>query len=251
MSRRVRAPLADLEEGERTLDARTSAYLFRVLRLQVGAALEVFDPSARTSAEAEVRVADAGAGVLHIGAVCKSVRAAPAPVLVQALAKGDKLDAIVRDATELGVGAVVLAETARTVVRLDATKAEAKRERLARVAEQAARQSMRDDAPVIHGPFVWADALDAARAHAKGGELAGFCLHPRGVTEVGPPLVEAIGRGAAIAFAVGPEGGLTDEELDEAEARGFTVCAMGEGVLRTETVAAAVLGAVAVMRGRG
>jgi 16S rRNA (uracil1498-N3)-methyltransferase len=53
--------------------------------------------------------------------------------------------------------------------------------------------------------------------------------------------------GGSIAFAIGPEGGLTDAEIASATARGFRPVSIGPFVLRTETVAAAVLGAVRVL----
>jgi 16S rRNA (uracil1498-N3)-methyltransferase len=63
-----------------------------------------------------------------------------------------------------------------------------------------------------------------------------------------PEGLAGVVRGAAVAFAVGPEGGLTGEELAAAERAGFVRVTLGPLVLRTETVCAAVLGA---LLGRG
>ena len=64
-----------------------------------------------------------------------------------------------------------------------------------------------------------------------------------------PALFVALAGGAPLAFACGPEGGLEDGEIDAARALGWTVCSLGPLALRTETVAAAVLGAVRVWSG--
>ena len=57
--------------------------------------------------------------------------------------------------------------------------------------------------------------------------------------------------GTSLAFAVGPEGGLAESEVAEAEALGYAPVSIGKFVLRTETVPAAVLGAVRILEGRG
>lgn len=248
---RARAPLHDLRSGRRRLDGPTSSYLFRVLRLAPGDELAVFDPLAHTEARARVVRADPHDGELDIDEPGPSVvRARRALVLVQSLSKGDKLDAIVRDATELGATAVVVARAQRSVVQVDGARAEARLERLRRVAEQAARQCGRGDPPEVEGPLDWSRALAAALSRASSASLGGaFCLHPRGALTLGPTLVDAITRDGGLAFAIGPEGGLTDEELSEASTAGFVTASFGPLVLRTETVAAAVLGAVRVLDG--
>ena len=68
-----------------------------------------------------------------------------------------------------------------------------------------------------------------------------------GSLALGGALAEAVTRGAAVAFAVGPEGGFSAVEVDLARSKGFVPASLGEFVLRTETVAAAVLGAVRVL----
>ena len=63
---------------------------------------------------------------------------------------------------------------------------------------------------------------------------------------LGPELLGAR-RGASIAFAIGPEGGLTEAEVEEARVLGYAPVSLGRFVLRTETVAAAVLGAIRIL----
>jgi 16S rRNA (uracil1498-N3)-methyltransferase len=239
----VRAPISGLAEGERVLPAETSHYLCRVRRLGPGARFVGFDPDARLEADAEiVAVSNDGARVM-IGPVRPAqVIAGAGLVLVYGLAKGDKVDDVVRDATELGATRVIITRTERAVVKATAERAKDKIDRWRRIAEQAARQSGRADPPTLIGVLDWPDALDqAADCEAR------FCLDPRAAEALGTALPAAIERGASVAFAIGPEGGLSSDEVEIAIAKGFLPASLGPFVHRTETVAAAVLGAVRVL----
>lgn len=241
----VRVPIAGLTAGERLLAADASRYLCRVRRLVAGDRFVAFDPEAHTEAEAVVVEPSAQAARVQIEAVrAAEVTASAELVLVYALAKGDKVDAVVRDATELGASRVVIAETERSVVRVEGERAAAKLVRWRRIAEQAARQCGRADPPTIDGVHPWARALELAACDAR------FCLDPRAEASLGATLPDAVLRGASIAFAIGPEGGLGAGELATASEAGFVPASLGRFVLRTETVAAAVLGAVRVLASR-
>ena len=163
---------------------------------------------------------------------------------IQALAKGDKCDAIVRDATELGVTCFIVAPTRRSVAKLDARRAVERRARWARIGQEAARQSGRSAAPVVEVRHDWTDALASVA-----GDAARFCLWERATEPLGPALLRALSSHVPIAFACGPEGGLEQEETEEAHSAGWSLVSLGNLVLRTETVAAAVLGAVRVWSG--
>ncbi|MBX3202853.1 MAG: 16S rRNA (uracil(1498)-N(3))-methyltransferase [Labilithrix sp.] len=242
----VRAPVSDLAEGERALPAETSRYLCRVRRLGPGDGFLAFDPDARTEADATILDASADAARIAVGALRPArVLATADLVLVYALAKGDKVDAVVRDATELGATRVLVTRTERAVVKASGDRATDKLSRWRRIAEQAARQCGRADPPAVDGVFAWADALEhAADCDAR------FCLDPHAEVALGRELAAPIERGASIAFAVGPEGGLSGAEIELARASGFLPVSLGPFVLRTETVAAAVLGAVRVLGAR-
>jgi len=236
-----RAPVADLAPGPRRLDARTARYLARVLRLREGDRFVAFDPARAVEGDARITSLDGDAAAVDVSALARSrVVAARSTLWIQGLAKGDKCDAIVRDATELGATAVVIATTARAVVKLDPARAAARLERWRRIAGEAARQCGRGDAPSVDlAP--WGEAL--ARAPAGS---ARFCLYEAAVAPLGPPLLAALDDGRALAFAAGPEGGLTDEEARAAEDADYACVSLGPFILRTETAAAAVLGAARV-----
>jgi 16S rRNA (uracil1498-N3)-methyltransferase len=241
----VRAPVAALAEGERALDTAASHYLVHVLRLAAGARFVAFDPERAIEADAEIVQSTRDVVTARFGATrAASVVARRKTTWIHAIAKGDKTDAIVRDATELGATLIVLAFAERSVVKLDLPRARAKLARWTTIAREAARQSGRADAPEIDGPHPWIDALARAPLGAR------FCLHPSpDAPRLGPLLASALASDAPLAFAAGPEGGLTLQELEAAERAGFRVVSLGPFVLRTETVPAAVLGAARVLDG--
>jgi 16S rRNA (uracil1498-N3)-methyltransferase len=241
----TRAPIPDLLPGERRLDGAVARYLARVLRLRSGDVFVAFDPATGQESEALVVWADHDAVTARFGPLRAGVaRASVAVTWIQGLAKADKCDAVVRDATELGATRIVVAVTRRSVVKLDPARALERQERWARVAQEAARQCGRSDPPLVEAPCPWAAALRHAPPDA-----ARFCLWEEATAPLGPPLREALARGAPLAFACGPEGGLAREEAQAAEAEGWALASLGPLTLRTETVAAAVLGAVVVWAG--
>ncbi|HWL89066.1 MAG TPA: RsmE family RNA methyltransferase [Polyangiaceae bacterium] len=254
MAARVRAPIPDLREGTSSAREATAHYLTRVLRLGVGDAFVAFDPQSAREADATI-VGIGGEVTLDIGPLRPARVIAPrALTFVQGLAKGDKCDAVVRDATELGATRVIIADCARSVVQLQGPKRQARLERWVRIAHEAARQCGRADPPHIE-LLSWREAMAQIEPSAQR-----FCLHvpsPGGPqAPLGPLLLSALSTPAPlpdhempIAFAAGPEGGLTDDEVALAESAGWRIATVGNLILRTETAAAAVLGAVRIFEG--
>ena len=139
--------------GERRLDGAVAHYLGRVLRLRAGDTFVAFNPASAREADATTVHVDDRA-FTRSSARCAMGRAGPTRelIVIQGLAKGDKCDAVVRDATELGATRIVVATTKRSVVRLDAARAAERQARWARIAEQAARQCGRSDTPRMDTP---------------------------------------------------------------------------------------------------
>ncbi len=239
---RVRVPVRGLSSGRCALDRKTAHYVTHVLRLGVDAVFVAFDPDARVEADARVVAVSPSAADVEVGAVrVAPVLARREVTWIHGLPKGSKADAIVRDVTELGATRVVFAETTRAVRVLDALRRGKAIARWNEIAIEAARQSGRGDAPSID-LVSWQDALLSVV-----GDVARFCPFegaeaPLGA-ELGPVLADPA---RALAFAVGPEGGLTEGEASVAEASGYRLVSLGSAILRTETVPAAILGAVLI-----
>lgn len=246
----LRAPVRGLAEGDASADPDLVRYVCNVHRIALGEVFVAFDPERALEADARLERVD-GVIVLRASALRPAAIVAPTPItVIQGLAKGEKCDAIVRDATELGATGVLLTPLARSVVRPSADKLAARETRWQRIADEAARQSGRGDAPRVASPASLDAALDEALGSARdaSAHAVGFVLWERATTPLGPDLARAVAEGRPLVFVIGPEGGLEDSEVERCVARDLVPRSLGPFVLRTETVAAAVLGAVMVLR---
>ncbi len=164
-------------------------------------------------------------------------------LLAQALVKGDRGELAVELATEAGVDAVLPWRAARCVARWEDGPRGAKA--LARwrtTAREAAKQARRPWLPEVTEP-VTTGAL-ARRAAAAAATLV---LHES--AEDGIALIDLPAAGDLL-LVVGPEGGITDEELAALAAAGARPVRLGPEVLRASTAAAVALGALGVRTGR-
>lgn len=242
----LRAIVRGLAEGSSSAEPELVRYVCTVHRLEMGTSFVAFDPERGLEADAHLAV-EGERTTLHVRAVRRASVVATRPLaLVQGFAKADKCDAIVRDATELGATLVLVAAMDRSVARPSGAKLAPREERWRRIAGEAARQCGRGDAPRV-AAFA---SLEAALSELAP-DTAGFVLWERATTPLGPELTRALGDRPKrpLAFVIGPEGGLADAEVDRCRARGFEPFSLGPFILRTETVAAAVLGAVRVLEG--
>ena len=242
MAERVRVYLADLALGERVLDDAASRYLLRVHRLEEGDAFVGFDPEARL--EADGQIVDVRARRVRLDEPRPASHSSKLAVtLLQAFGKGDKIERVVRDATALGVERVCVVDTERSVVRVDdAERADGKRRRWRTIAVESARQSGRGDLPELDGPLPLAKALARLNVEKK------LCLDAAANVSLARALDGWHGE-RSLAVLVGPEGGLSAEELAIAERHGFERVRLGPLVLRTETAATALLGALIALAG--
>lgn len=211
----------------------------RVLRLTAGEHIAVVD-AARDYFECEIV---SFSGILPIVRVarregCPASR--PAVTLMQGLAKGDKMDVVVRHATELGVRSFVPFSCERCVVKLDAKKAHAKAERWRAVAKSAAMQSGQPFLPDVAEPV----SLREACTRAADADVVLVCWEEAPDTAfLDDALAQALvlrqisAQEARVAVVVGPEGGLAWEEVDAFLASNLLAfpVTLGSSILRTET----------------
>jgi 16S rRNA (uracil1498-N3)-methyltransferase len=156
--------------------------------------------------------------------------------LLQAIAKGDKMEAIVRAATELGVARVLPAISARTVVRLEPGRWRERGRRWQRVAREAAKQCGRALVPEVEPPRPLSEWLDAT---AGQGDLR-LCLWEGEAPPLGRLLAGLAASPTTALILVGPEGGLAREEVEAACAQRWAVASLGPRILRTETAGPAI-----------
>ena len=150
------------------------------------------------------------------------------------------MDTVVQKATELGVRTLqpVLAE--RSVVRLDADRADARLAHWQRIVVSACEQCGRSILPGVLPPL----PLDEAVAALAPGTV-GLSLDPRG----GGNLQALLGTARHVALAIGPEGGFTEGEIRTLTRAGFQGLRLGPRILRTETAPLAALAILQYARG--
>ena len=153
-------------------------------------------------------------------------------VLYQGMPKGDKLELIVQKCTELGVSAVIPVETGRSIVHLDAKKAEKKIERWQKIAHEASQQSKRVQVPEI-GPYLtWKQCL----AQLKDDDGLTIIFWEDEQTQSLKHLLRSQNeKPRKINMIVGPEGGLSEDEVNQLREIGAVSASLGKRILRTET----------------
>ena len=238
--RRLLVPLPAHAPDRVTLEAERFHYLVHVLRVEVGARLEVFDGAGR-SFDGEVIALGATTAELSL----TGERRAPVPrpiTLIQGLPKADKLEWILQKATELGASAFAPVIAVRSVVKLSVDKAPARHRRWERIAEEAARQSGRSDVPTV-APLGL--LMTTCQAFVQDGTQRLLILDE---DERALTLSEAalsVGPTAPLGLVVGPEGGFERVEVAELRSLGAIPVTLGRRVLRTET---AGMAAVCILR---
>jgi 16S rRNA (uracil1498-N3)-methyltransferase len=232
---RLYAP--SMAPGDRvvTLSEEEAAHVRRVLRLKPGAAVRIFDGRGR-EVEARVASVDRAHVTAKVGdAVVPAGEWGVRLTLAQAVLKGDKLDDIVRDAVMMGVDAIQPVLTARTDVPAAAFTRGRRLDRWHRIAVASAKQCGRAVVPPVLAPCPLQDVLQAGRPET-GVILVEPAAEPAGTGSWPPaPL-----SGSAL-LLVGPEGGWTEAEVDEALSAGFLAVSLGPRTLRADAAALVAL----------
>lgn len=216
-----------------------------VRRIRPGETLAVSDGSG-TVADCVVEAADKRCLTARVLDRRVISPARPAVTVVQAIPKSERSELAIELACEAGADEFVAWQAARCVARWDPERAEKGLRRWRAVARSAARQSRRTWIPAVAGPLSTA-ALDGflRERHAAGAVLV--VLHE----SAEKPLASIpLGDAESVVMVVGPEGGISTEELDILVAAGAAPVRLGPAVLRTSTAAAVALGAIGVLTPR-
>lgn len=220
-----------------TLTGSAATHIGKVLRLRAGDSIVLFDGSGREYVARIESVRRQAVSVVVGTATDPGTEPNLVIQLLQGICRGQRMDMLIQKSTELGVAAIHTMSCERSVVRLDASRADRKTEHWRQVAISACEQSGRLMIPPISGPATLADTLEALAADPG----ARLLLDPRADRNLG----DALGDARAVLLLVGPEGGLTDGERNAARAAGFESVRMGPRILRTET---APLAAISILQ---
>ncbi|MDD1014088.1 16S rRNA (uracil(1498)-N(3))-methyltransferase [Pseudomonas rubra] len=214
---------APLSLGEHDLPEAQAHYIGRVLRMAAGDAVQLFDGSGQEFRGQLLEVGKKAVRVQLDEAFAGQADSSLHIHLGQGLSRGERMDWAIQKATELGVAAITPIVSERCEVRLKDERADKRLAHWRQVAISACEQCGRSSVPVIHPPQLLADWLKACDEDLK------LVLHP-----VAEPMISHQ-KPASLAFLIGPEGGLSEAEVEQAKGAGFHAARLGPRVLRTET----------------
>ena len=213
----------------------------RVLRMREGESCELFADGKRFSGE----IASSGEEVeVRILSELPSTEAKLRITLYQGLPKADKMELIVQKSVELGACAVVPVAMSRCVVQLDAKDGRKKQERWQKIAREACKQSGRCEMMQVTEPISFKNLLTKLAAHqaaivpwedARGYSLARFHQEHPDVTD--------------LAIVIGPEGGMSEDEIARMKEASCQSVTLGPRILRTETAGLCAMSALFCLYG--
>lgn len=215
------------------LEEAAAHYLGKVLRMQPGRELVLFNGNGGEF-KAQITHINKKQVTVSVGEFTADNRQSPLQLeLAIGVSRGERMDWVLQKATELGVTRVTPLLTERTEVKLTGERQEKKIQHWQQILISACEQCQRNILPVLREPLMLNDWLESVEAQQK------FVLHHR--DSRGLPEEPEI---ASVALLIGPEGGLSDREIEQAVAKEFAPLTLGPRVLRTETAPIAAISLV-------
>lgn len=208
-------------------------HLKKVLRLNAGDQVEIFDGAGVGFAGQLISVGQGEAVVSLDEPVLQKRDSSLKVCLAQGIPKGEKMEWIVQKATELGVAAILPLELSRCVVRLEGDKKRQERQaRWQKVAREAARQCGRLTVPEVMAPMDLAAFLRQIETSdlllipwEEGGQSLNKFFEEAGLSP----------EGKKVYMMIGPEGGISEKEVEQGRQAGGQTLTLGPRILRTET----------------
>ncbi|MBD2357369.1 16S rRNA (uracil(1498)-N(3))-methyltransferase [Tolypothrix sp. FACHB-123] len=225
---RIAIAPSQLQQGQIALTKEQQHYLTRVLRLREGDRFIAMDGKGKWWL---TQLAGEQGQVLE--PLIVETELPVAVTLLIALPKGNGFDEVVRCCTELGVTNIVPVLSDRTLLQPSPQKLE----RWQRIAAEAAEQSERAFVPTILEPVAFSSSLKLTSSHKYICEARGNFPHLMS-------KVEGLTNDKEIIIATGPEGGWTQQEVDNAIASGFQAVSLGRRILRAVTAPVVALSLV-------
>lgn len=222
------------------LDGEDARHIANSLRMRPGENVTVCDTR---GFDYRCRIVSCGPERVELEIIEKTAGVTEPTVFVtlyQCLPKGDKMDAVVRQAVELGVSRTVPVLSSNCVSRPDGGSLARKLERWRKIAAEAAGQCGRGIIPEVGGCLTLSEA---ARAAGKD-DRCYFCYELGG-----DPIGEIPETVKTVSVIIGPEGGFTAEEAETLASFGAMPTTLGPRILRTETAPIAAVAAVMLRSG--
>lgn len=236
---RIYHPTPISQLGTIALSDDAAGHIGRVLRMQVGQEVLLFDGSGAEFPATISEVTKKGVLVEVAERVESSCESSLNLHLGQVISRGDKMEFTIQKSVELGVNTITPLISERCGVKLDAKRFEKKLEQWQKIAISACEQCGRNTVPVIR-PIMQLEAWCAEQSDALK-----LNLHPRAKYSINT-LPEPVTK---VRLLIGPEGGLSAQEIRMTEEYQFEETLLGPRVLRTETAALTAITALQVRFG--
>jgi len=219
-----------LANTELTLDAAPSHHILKVLRMNEGRPLVLFNGDGHQYAASIISATKKLATVKIDSAEYKPNASPLTTTLAIGLSKGDRFEWVLQKATELGVSTIHPLFTKRSEVKLSGERLAKKMASWQQVLISACEQCGRNTLPQLKPPIPLQPFIHDASSDVK------FVLHHRS-----EKALDTIDKPSSATLLIGPEGGLSEEEITQSQAQGFLPLCLGHRVLRTETAPLAAL----------
>ncbi len=227
-----------LQKGEEvTLTLAASHHIARVLRARTGDQLTLFNGQGGEYLATIIKVDKKQVTVQLIAYLPKETESPIAISLAQGISRGEKMDYIIQKSVELGVKTLVPIVAERTQVRLNAERSQKRMQHWQSIIESACEQCGRNQLPVLAPPIASYQWLQSGSSI---GSLR-LVLSPYAKQTL---RTLALPSNAQVSVLIGPEGGLSEQEIALANQQGFISLSLGPRILRTETAAIAAISAI-------
>ena len=237
------APRADLLEGTQvTLSGPEGRHAVSVVRVKVGEHIDLSDGDGLLVAGRVVEVRNPDELVIEVVERIIDDVALPRLVVVQAIPKGERGERAVELLTEVGADAIIPWAASRCIAQWKGDRAEKALTKWENTAKAAGKQARRSRLPQVTGVATTGDVVSMIAA-ASGA----IVLHEESTTALtdwNPPI------DGEIVVVVGPEGGITSEEVEAFREAGAQIVHMGKSIMRTSTAGAAAVAVLGAVTGR-
>lgn len=230
--------IPQLYAAEMVIKDVDAKHISKVLRMQPGDKLQIVSDDGVT-AYAEITSLQADSVTVKcVEKLAESHEPSVKITLAQGLAKGEKMDFIIQKAVEMGASSIVPVAMEHSVVRLEGAKAEKKVERWQKIAEAAAKQSKRDIIPQVQPVQTMQQML--ANNDLQHKIIAYECEDRLGLKTA----LQSYDNLQELLLIIGPEGGISEFELELARKNGAVPVSLGKRILRAETAGVVALSAI-------
>ncbi|TPH18066.1 16S rRNA (uracil(1498)-N(3))-methyltransferase [Litorilituus lipolyticus] len=207
-------------------------HVIRVLRLTQGDVITLFNGNENKQYTAELIDVSKKQAMINITAEEVIKRESPLDIhLGQGISRGDRMDFTLQKSVELGVKSITPLFTERCGVKLSGERLIKKQQQWQKIVISACEQSGRVYVPTVNTPILLSQWLEQQTRALK------LNLHPKASHSIMTLPADTLAGDKQVRLLIGPEGGLSDEEIQLANDASFTDVLLGPRVLRTETAA--------------